>query len=179
MTTPTLPPISHLALLPTPTQTTVLSLLFEPSQALHTLLTPLPQSPPFESYPALISSIRTTLLALATRALTSPPHLHTLEQILGSHPRLGEKGVQGQSKGEQGSLTGDQAELQRLNARYEDAFPGLRYVVFVAGRPLPDILADMRARIARGDIVKEREEAIEAMCAIALDRASKAAISPV
>jgi propanediol utilization protein len=45
--------------------------------------------------------------------------------------------------------------------------------VFVNGRPRPVIMEDMRSRIDRGDIKAERQVAIQAMCDIALDRASK------
>jgi 2-oxo-4-hydroxy-4-carboxy--5-ureidoimidazoline (OHCU) decarboxylase len=51
--------------------------------------------------------------------------------------------------------------LAKLNGEYEDKFPGLRYVVFVNGRPRPVIMENMRARIARGDIKAERAEAIQ------------------
>ena len=55
----------------------------------------------------------------------------------------------------------DEDELAALNARYEDRFPGLRYVTFVNGRGRPDILADMRRRIDRGDPSLEEREAIQ------------------
>jgi hypothetical protein len=45
--------------------------------------------------------------------------------------------------------------------------------VFVNGRPRSEIMQNMRARIDRGDVKAERQEAIQAMCDIALDRASK------
>lgn len=45
--------------------------------------------------------------------------------------------------------------------------------VFVNGRPRPMIMENMRSRIDRADIEAERQEAIRAMCDIALDRASK------
>jgi 2-oxo-4-hydroxy-4-carboxy--5-ureidoimidazoline (OHCU) decarboxylase len=45
--------------------------------------------------------------------------------------------------------------------------------VFVNGRPRSEIMDNMRARIDRGDVKAERQEAIQAMCDIALDRASK------
>ena len=89
--------------------------------------------------------------------------------------------------------------LGRLNEEYEARFPGLRYVyvlfflflfvglwfliqiwesdevysVFVNGRARPAIMENMRTRIDRGDISAERQEAIQAMCDIALDRAGK------
>lgn len=45
--------------------------------------------------------------------------------------------------------------------------------MFVNARPRPEILEDMRSRIARGDVKAERLAAIQAMCDIALDRAGK------
>jgi 2-oxo-4-hydroxy-4-carboxy--5-ureidoimidazoline (OHCU) decarboxylase len=63
--------------------------------------------------------------------------------------------------------------LRALNREYEERFPGLRYVVFVNGRPRSVIMDDMRARIARGDVMAERREAVDAMCDIAKDRCRK------
>lgn len=56
-----------------------------------------------------------------------------LDKILGAHPRLGEKKVDSaQSRAEQAQLnTGGQEEatkLRELNEKYEETFPGLRYV---------------------------------------------------
>ena len=48
-----------------------------------------------------------------------------------------------------------------------------RTSVFVNGRPRPVIMENMRSRIDRADIKAERQEAIQAMCDIALDRAKK------
>ena len=45
--------------------------------------------------------------------------------------------------------------------------------VFVNGRPRPAIMENMRKRIDRGDVGAERQEAIQAMCDIARDRATK------
>ncbi|OCL10861.1 hypothetical protein AOQ84DRAFT_288397, partial [Glonium stellatum] len=45
--------------------------------------------------------------------------------------------------------------------------------VFVNGRSRPEVMANMRSRIARNDIAAERAEAIQAMCDIAVDRAQK------
>lgn len=113
-------------------------------------------------------------------------------KILGAHPRLGEKRVETlsvHSRGEQASLgsadageggdgagsgpTEEAEELKRLNEEYEKTFPGMRYVVFVAGRSRAVIMEDMRKRIARADIEEEKLEAITAMAEIALDRAKK------
>lgn len=127
----TLPLVSDLPSLPTSSLTAVLDLLFEPSPPLHTLSTPLLQSTPFSSYPALIVAVQTQLTTLASS--TSPDAMTTLSEILCAHPRLGEKKVDSeQSRAEQAQLNkGGQEEaeaLAKLNQEYEEAFPGLRYV---------------------------------------------------
>ncbi|KAH7067314.1 Oxo-4-hydroxy-4-carboxy-5-ureidoimidazoline decarboxylase [Paraphoma chrysanthemicola] len=167
-----LPPTSALPHSPDSTLTTVLDLLFEPSPPLHTLTLPILRSTTFPSYDVLITAVNAQLTALATS------DNDTLSQILCSHPRLGEKKVDSeQSRKEQAQLQGggeeEGAKLKSLNEEYERVFPGLRYVVFVNGRPRPVIMENMRARIDRGDIVAERQEAIQAMCDIAADRAAK------
>ncbi|CAO2655165.1 Nn.00g102290.m01.CDS01 [Neocucurbitaria sp. VM-36] len=153
-----LPAISTLPHSSDSTVTHVLDLLFEPS-------------PPCTPSPCLAQ-----LSALA--ASDDPADVEKLSEILCSHPRLGEKKVDSeQSRKEQAQLqTGGEEEkemLGKLNSEYEEKFPGLRYVVFVNGRPRPAIMENMRARIDRGDIKAERQEAIQAMCDIAADRASK------
>ncbi|KAI5306332.1 hypothetical protein KEM56_001353 [Ascosphaera pollenicola] len=74
-----------------------------------------------------------------------------------------------------GSLEGIASELQRWNDLYEARFPGLRYVTFVNARPREEIIQDMINRIHRGDLERERSEAISAICLIAVDRARKLA----
>ncbi|KAI9759001.1 MAG: member of Set1p complex, histone methyl transferase [Chaenotheca gracillima] len=107
-----------------------------------------------------------------------------LDDILGAHPRLGEKKVDSAlSRDEQarmraagtgsGSSTEEEEMLRRLNEEYEAVYPGLRYVVFVNGRSRSVIMDDMRMRIQRVDPKLEREQAIQAMCDIAADRAAK------
>jgi hypothetical protein len=138
-----LPPISELSSLPATTRAQILDLLFEPSQALHTLSLPLtaPNSTQsFESYDDLIIAIGIQLTELAESTSTSDTEW--LNQVLGSHPRLGEKKVDSKlSRMEQAAMakaSGDarseeeivteQDTLRKLNQDYEDAFPGLRYV---------------------------------------------------
>ncbi|KAI9852408.1 MAG: hypothetical protein M1824_001997 [Vezdaea acicularis] len=182
--TPSLPTDpSTIPSLPPETQQHILDLLFEPSPALHKLSLPLPAPP--KTYSALISTIRSHLLTLLTSPSTTDAE--TLDAILSAHPRLGEKkvGVVGSiSRAEQAGLNardgdadGDAEEegrrLEELNRRYEEVFPGLRYVVFVKGRGREVIMGDMEMRIHRGERQVERREAVEAMCEIALDRAEK------
>ncbi|KAI8248218.1 hypothetical protein K4K53_001070 [Colletotrichum sp. SAR 10_77] len=166
-----LPDISTLAQLSGEEQTKILDLLFEPSPAIHALLLPSLTAASFESYNELIAHCQKIFEALAA----DPSHKTELHAIIGSHPRLGAKKVESaQSVAEQAKLqTGDGTELAALNSEYEIRFPGLRYVVFVNGRGRPEIMEDMRTRIARGDIALEERAAVQAMCDIARDRASK------
>jgi hypothetical protein len=197
---PFLPAITSLPSLSDAALTSTLDLLFEPSSDLHTLALPTMHTMSFDSYDELISTIRDVLLAVAG-ALTTPTPNHDptpttdaeartakkpLHRILSAHPRLGEKKVDSaQSRAEQANLRsggGDSeevlAQLAALNEEYENTFPGLRYVVFVNGRGRSEIMEDMRRRIARGDYAAEEREAIEAMCAIAKDRAGKLLAAP-
>lgn len=141
----------------------LLDTLFEPSVPLHTLALPLLRSQTFSTYNDLIAAIGVALTALAESASTSDTKW--LEEILGSHARLGAKKVESvQSQAEQAQLQGggegEAEKLAQLNAEYEAAFPGLRYVVFVDGRGKDAIMEDMRTRIAGGDLEAERRAAI-------------------
>jgi len=167
MATSSLPDIATLSSLPEATLTGILDLLFEPSPDLHALAVPTIQSITFVSYSELIDTIRDQLLTIQKTVHPDPTARRPLLAVLGSHPRLGEKKVDSaQSAAEQAQLRAtegsDEAErLAQLNQEYEAAFPGLRYVVFVNGRSRDVIMENMKARIARGDMVKEEEEAIQ------------------
>lgn len=151
-----LPDISTLSALPAAEQTKALDLLFEPSPAIHDLLSPILKTP-FPSYDSLIDSALGAFLSLADAGDKSALH-----SILGSHPRLGAKKVESaQSASEQAQLAAGAAQLAALNEEYEARFPGLRYVVFVNGRGKDVIMENMRQRIDRGDIVAEEREAIK------------------
>jgi len=176
-----LPPISTLLSLPSQTRSQILDLLFEPCPALHTLALPLTSptsaitgsstTEPFTSYDDLIIAVGTSLNVLADS--TSSSDRQWLDTILAAHPRLGEKRVDSAlSRAEQAAMAAASAsqdstskaeteELAKLNDEYEAAFPGLRYVVFVAGRPRGVIMEDMRTRIRRRDGEMERREAIK------------------
>ncbi len=165
-----LPDVSTLSTLPSEALSTVLDLLFEPSKDLHALAIPTMRAITFASYNELADTIRDELLAIQQAVHPDPAARQPLLSILGSHPRLGEKKVaSAQSAAEQAQLrgTGDGAgepeadQLARLNREYEAAFPGLRYVVFVNGRPRDVIMENMRVRIARGDVALEEQEAIQ------------------
>lgn len=168
-----LPDIATLPSLPTSDQTAALDLLFEPSLALHDLALPVVVSTSFDSYGSLIDDVHRRLSNLASDP--TPKNRTTLHSILGSHPRLGAAKVDSaQSVAEQtrlraGGSEADAAELAALNAKYEEVFPGLRYVVFVNGRGRPEIMEDMRDRIARGDFAAEERAAIQASWSTTLD----------
>ena len=171
-----LPPIERVPLLSDSARADLLDCLFEPSESLHTICNDLLRRRSFDSYHTLIWNIRHKLESLLKTS--SESDLLLLDETLGSHPRLGEKTIKStQSQAEQAQLAShddnETLRLAEMNALYEKTFPGLRYVVFVNGRPRSVILEDMQSRIDRGDIVTERAEAIIAMCEIASDRAHK------
>jgi 2-oxo-4-hydroxy-4-carboxy--5-ureidoimidazoline (OHCU) decarboxylase len=154
-----LPAITAVPTLPPTDQTRVLDLLFEPSPAIHDLLLPVIKQP-FHSYDDLIDEARRAFLSL--QAPGSAGTDARLRAIVGSHPRLGAgKIASAQSAAEQAQLAAAAVELAMLNERYEEAFPGLRYVVFVNGREKDVIMRDMRRRIERRDAGLEVKEAIE------------------
>ena len=131
MSSDRLPSISTLPSLPSSDLAAILDLLFEPSVPLHTLSVNLLREQTFSSYDDLITSIGVQLMDLAES--TSMSDTQWLENILGAHPRLGEKKVDSaQSKEEQAQLTSGQEEekekLSEMNTLYEQTFPGLRYV---------------------------------------------------
>ncbi|ETI21260.1 hypothetical protein G647_07605 [Cladophialophora carrionii CBS 160.54] len=159
-----LPPISTLPSLDTEERARILDLLFEPCTQLHTLSVSLLHEQKFSSYSDLVDAVGKQLQDLRQSDLESDRKW--LEAILSAHPRLGEKKVDSeQSRQEQAQLNqggSDEADkLADLNAKYEDKFPGLRYVVFVNGRSRPVIMDDMQRRIDRGDIQLEKQEAIQ------------------
>ncbi|TFB05973.1 putative allantoinase 1 [Trichoderma ghanense] len=172
-----LPPIAALHSYTDLAQTEVLDLLFEPSPAIHATLLPVIRTAVYRSYPDLVDACQIKLLSLAAKSAETEPN-PVLLSVLGSHPRLGDKNVKSpQSAAEQADFQGDSEpeaeELAALNKEYEEAFPGLRYVVYVNGRGRPEIMEDMRARIERSDFSREVIAAVQAMCDIAKDRASK------
>jgi 2-oxo-4-hydroxy-4-carboxy--5-ureidoimidazoline (OHCU) decarboxylase len=146
----------------------ILDLLFEPSPILHDLALPMLHRRFWHSYTDVIDAIYDSLTILIEDSATASDRAE-LDAVLGSHPRLGAKKVESeQSRAEQAQLQqqdGAAAEaeakmLSDLNDEYERKFPGLRYVVFVNGRGRPEIMDDMRSRIARGDADAERLAAI-------------------
>ena len=109
-------------------------------------------------------------LGRAEEALATISYKDKLE-ALNAHPAIGQRaGLSARSAAEQG----DEAdavvleELSLLNAAYEEKF-GLRFVVFVNGRPKAEILEVLRDRIAN-----TREDELDTGCrelvAIARDR---------
>jgi len=173
-----LPSISTLPSLDTEERAQVLDTLFEPCLQLHTLSVSLLRESTFSSYDELIGAVGKQLTALCDSNLESDSRW--LDAILSAHPRLGEKQagtLSEHSRKEQAQMnqggSEEAARLAEMNAEYEAKFPGLRYVVFVNGRPRPVIMEDMQRRIERGDLELEKRDAIKAMCDIASDRAKK------
>ena len=126
-----LPPIESLPDSSSSERAAILDLLFEPCTQLHTLCIDLLHRQPFSSYDEMIASVGVMLTDLAKSQSSSDAAW--LNQILGTHPRLGEKKVDSaQSRAEQAQLhdgvSEHQKRLEALNLAYEKTFPGLRYV---------------------------------------------------
>lgn len=156
----------------------VLAHLFEPCSTLAELLIENVMYKSFSNYREFIETCRAFLIQFLREEEKKPQVLPKIAKIIAAHPRLGpsKDKLSSHSSKEQKSLAGSEEEalkLKELNDIYERTFPGLRYVVFVAGRSRETIMNNMTDRIERRDISKEREEAFNAMCDIALDRASK------
>jgi 2-oxo-4-hydroxy-4-carboxy--5-ureidoimidazoline (OHCU) decarboxylase len=91
-------------------------------------------------------------------------------EALNAHPAIGAKNLSARSATEQG-IGGDAetlAELERLNAEYEERF-GFRFVVFVNRRPKSEIVPILRDRLERSR-EEELDTAVKELVAIAEDR---------
>ncbi|CUM47715.1 uncharacterized protein AC631_01714 [Debaryomyces fabryi] len=184
-----LPPANQLSTLPRSQLIEVFNHLFEPCPTLTSLLISkiFNGDRTYSSYPEMIEACReelTQFLGLAElEAYNSGTAINPdISKIIAAHPRLGRSApnksekLSTHSSEEQKSLQGSEEEARRLtelNEQYETTFPGLRYVVFVNGRPRSDIMQNMKERINRNKISLERRDSFNAMCDIALDRAKK------
>ena len=84
-------------------------------------------------------------------------------EALAAHPRIGEPSAE-----QRGAEPEVLAELERLNADYEERF-GFRFVVFVNGRTRAELLPVLRERLERTR-EEELETGLQDLCAIARDR---------
>lgn len=184
-----LPPANQLSTLPHSQLIEVLNHLFEPCPTLTSLLLSkmLSRERTYSSYPEMIEACRDELTQFLESAELEAYNSGTainpdISKIISAHPRLGRSApnktekLSVHSAEEQRSLQGSEEEARKLlelNEQYEATFPGLRYVVFVNGRPRSDIMQNMKEKINRNEISQERKEAFNAMCDIALDRAKK------
>ena len=183
-----LPSFAELRAASTDTQRDVLTRLFEHSTRLERLCI-FALGEPCDTYEAFVDDIQARLTSLVPPASSViDPDLNqdvrALDDIFTAHPRLGEKktNLSASSAAEQTKLQSrtddaEAQELKRLNEEYESRFSGLRYLVFVNGRGRPEIFANMRMRIERGDPREERKENIRALCDIARDRLSKSGVA--
>lgn len=94
---------------------------------------------------------------LAARTLTSAE----VDEALSAHPRIGEKAA-GLSRSEQAASATDDPELVAAmaagNRAYEDRF-GRIFLIRAAGRSRPEILAELRRRLALDDAAESAEVA--------------------
>lgn len=174
-----LPEVSKLPKLSESEQNEVLTHLFEPSNTLFTYLGPY-LSTPYSSYLDFIEASRTAFLKLAeTKTRDELIQDERIKEIIACHPRLGVPKtviLSEHSSNEQKSLQADDDTIKKfisLNERYEAQFPGLRFVLFVNGRPRDQVIKLFEERIERNDYKEEVIEALNAMCDIAIDRHNK------
>jgi 2-oxo-4-hydroxy-4-carboxy--5-ureidoimidazoline (OHCU) decarboxylase len=124
------------------------------------------------------------LFARARAIVHAMPETDQVE-LLDAHPRLGappgsvsalsfvEQGYDRETAGEAAEIERARvaAELERLNAAYEDRY-GFRYCVFVAGRPRATLVPEFEAAINRPRD-EELHRALDAVVDIAIDRHAK------
>jgi len=91
-------------------------------------------------------------------------------EALNAHPAIGAKNLSARSAAEQGTEDSPEtlAELERLNAEYEQRF-GFRFVVFVNRRQKSEIVPILRERLERTRD-EELDTAVRELVAIAEDR---------
>jgi 2-oxo-4-hydroxy-4-carboxy--5-ureidoimidazoline (OHCU) decarboxylase len=91
-------------------------------------------------------------------------------EALNAHPAIGARKLSARSAAEQGSDDDPEtlAELERLNAEYEQRF-GFRFVVFVNRRPKSELIPILRERLERTR-EEELDTAVLELVAIAEDR---------
>lgn len=174
-----LPDISEVPTLSQSQQDELLTHLFEPSETLFVYLRPY-LSTLYSSYIDLIERSRSVFLELAQgKSRDELIQDQRISDIVACHPRLGvpkTTKLSEHSSKEQKSLQADDATIQKfvkLNEDYEAQFPGLRFVLFVNGRPRDEVIQLFKSRIERNDYRSEVIEALNAMCDIAIDRYKK------
>ncbi|SCU91984.1 LADA_0F13454g1_1 [Lachancea dasiensis] len=170
-------------------QLQLLELLFERSSSLESITL---KNPDFmnhigSDYASFVEKVRTGLHSLCHRAIRGDPEAKNhLSNIIAAHPKLGQpkQKLSAHSAHEQRNLGNSDSKeiletLNVLNTRYEARYPGLRFVVFVNGRPRPEIIQVLQQRIESGNSWSEEARvACNEMCDIALDRIHKTQIPP-
>jgi 2-oxo-4-hydroxy-4-carboxy--5-ureidoimidazoline (OHCU) decarboxylase len=125
----------------------------------------------FEGRTRLVEKLaeRDDPLASAREVLAELTQGEKLE-ALNTHPAIGAKKLSTRSAAEQGADDDPEtlAELERLNAEYEERF-GFRFVVFVNRRPKSEIVPILRERLERTRD-EELDTGVQELVAIAEDR---------
>jgi len=111
-------------------------------------------------------------LAIAMQEIVLGAGCERQLELLRAHPKLGTRlALSGFSKSEQSgagitaAAAAERAELQSLNARYEERF-GFPFILAVKGAAVPEIIASCRRRVA-SDPGAEFEEALRQVFRIA------------
>jgi 2-oxo-4-hydroxy-4-carboxy--5-ureidoimidazoline (OHCU) decarboxylase len=125
----------------------------------------------FEGRTRLVEKLaeRDNPLATADEVIAELNEDEKLEAV-NAHPAIGSRNLSARSAAEQGTDDNPEtlAELERLNAEYEERF-GFRFVVFVNRRPKSEIVPILRERLERSR-EQELDTAVKELVAIAEDR---------
>jgi len=139
-----------------------LSILFESSDILEAKLVPNVAQTIANAPAELRPKSYSDLIDLSLRDISTWDDLERAAFISG-HPRIGEvKGLSELSAAEQASKATPPevlARLEYLNAQYEKAFPGLRYITFVRGRSRAEIVPELET-VLKLDMGEEQDVGI-------------------
>lgn len=126
-----------------------LGTLFEPSDILEVKLVPNVVDIIAKSSPDSRPKSYSELVDLAINEISNWEDDLERSAFIAGHPRIGEvSNLSALSAAEQASKKTPPeilARLEYLNAQYEKAFPGLRYITFVRGRSRAEIVPEMEA----------------------------------
>jgi 2-oxo-4-hydroxy-4-carboxy--5-ureidoimidazoline (OHCU) decarboxylase len=145
-----------------------LSLLFESSPILHSLLVPqlasyLKGVPPPKTYSHLIDIALVVIRSWGTRDRAT---------FIAGHPRIGEtknlSTMSAKEQGQSGAVIQPTppdvlARLAHLNTCYEKRYPGLRYIIFVNGRSRKEVAEEMEAQLELAHSLSPDEPALSSI----------------
>lgn len=155
-----LPPASSIPSLSVVQIGTILAQLFHHSEQLNSRCISLLKYNAFADYQQVISAVLMQLESLLQSP--DPADLDALDEILRSHPRMGEGPPQaGEASSAQSSGGVLQQQLLNMAKEYEACFNGLRFIGSVEGKSRQVLIDEMWERMKRGRLEQERQDAVK------------------